>query len=255
MGNQIEKWRNDETALAVERRLMNEALALLGQTEIKHSDRGRAGRLIFGIDLTASREPSLHRARIATAALFETIKTVGAIAVRLVYFRGTAECRASKWYDDPEILSQSMLGLSCESGMTQIARLLHLVLAEKENISAVVYVGDHCEDDSAELVRLAKSLGQRAMPLFIFHECADHDERSLKAKPVFKRMAEASGGQYVEFKPDSGATLREMLTSVAAVSAGGVEGLERLALPKTSEARRLRGRLLLGSGGDPKRMR
>ena len=84
----------------------------------------------------------------------------------------------------------------------------------------------------------------------MFHECSDRDDRSLKAKPLFKRMAEASGGVYVEFKPDSSEILREMLSSVAAFSADGVKGVERLGAPKTPEARKLQGRLLLGSGGD-----
>ena len=230
------------------------ALEKLRQAEVSGISR-RRGRLIFGLDLTGSREKSLQQARIATSAMFDTIKAFGAVAVKLIYFRGTDECRESKWYDDPAILSESMRGLSCETGETQIARLLRCVLSEEEIISGVVFVGDHSEDDPCELLKLAHALGQRSMPLFIFHECADHDERSLQAKPIFKQMAAASNGAYMEFRPDSGATLREMLTSVAAVSAGGVEGLERLALPKTSEARRLRGRLLLGSGGDPKRMR
>jgi hypothetical protein len=122
MSNQMDKWHEDEKALAVERRLMNEALAQLGQAELKYSARRSAARLIFGLDLTGSREPSLRQARIATAAMFDTIKAFSAVAVKLIYYRGTDECRESRWYDDPEILSQSMRKLSCERGGTQIGR-------------------------------------------------------------------------------------------------------------------------------------
>jgi hypothetical protein len=251
MNNLLKQWSDDEKALAIERRLMDEALANLGQVELQCSKQRPVGRLIFGLDLTGSREPSLRHARIATAAMFETIKAIGAVAVKLIYYRGIKECRESKWYDDPEILSQSMRRLSCESGGTQIARLLRLALGEKETVSGVVFVGDHCEDDPGVLFELAQALGRKSVPLFVFHECADHDQWSLEAKPVFRRLAEASGGVYVEFKPDSGAVLKELLSGLAAFSVAGVEGIERMAPPTTSEGRQLRGRLLLGQGGQP----
>jgi hypothetical protein len=242
MNNEIQKCRNAEIALDKERRLMNEALARLGQKELKHG--GGKGRLIFGLDLTGSREHSLKQARIATAAMFDSIKALGAVAVKLVYYRGS-ECRASGWQDDPAVLAQAMRRLSCKTGYTQIARVLRLALDEHEPVCGAVFVGDHCEDDPGELRNLAQALGGKSMPLFVFHECADHDDRSIEAGPVFKRMAELSGGVYVEFKADSGAALREMLSSVGALAAAGVDGVNRLPVPQTPEARELQGRLLL----------
>jgi hypothetical protein len=271
MSNELEKWRKSKNALALggspggmspERQRMNEALARLGSVDVKEERRGtlpvmstKPGRLIVALDLTGSREHSLRQARIATAAMFDTLKAFGAVAVRLIYYRGTDECRSSDWHTDPDILCNAMRRLSCEVGETQIARVLRLTLAEREKVCGVVFVGDHCEDDPGELRELAQNLGQRRMPLFVFHECADHDERSLQAKPVFKRMAEASGGVYVEFKPDSGAVLREMLLNVGVLAAAGVEGVHRVALPQTLEARRLQERLLLLPSGPSKQCR
>jgi hypothetical protein len=241
MSNVPEKWSKEEKALDVERRLMNEALAKLGKVEMKRG----AGRLIFGLDLTSSREASLRHARIATAAMFDTIQAIGAVAVKLVYYRGN-ECRASEWHDDAAVVGRAMLRLSCEAGYTQIARLLRLALKEREKLSGVVFVGDHCEDDHDELLGLARTLGQCSTPLFMFHECTDNDERSLQAKPLFRRMAEVSGGVYVEFKPDSGAVLREVLSSVAAFAAGGADAVKQVGRAATPEARQLQARLLLG---------
>jgi hypothetical protein len=122
MMSALDKWRGDD-ALSIERRLMNEALAKLGETPMRPKARGH-GRLLFGLDLTGSREPSLRNARVATAAMFDALKTIGAIAVKLIYYRGTKECRASDWHDDPLALSRTMQTLGCESGETQIARVL-----------------------------------------------------------------------------------------------------------------------------------
>jgi hypothetical protein len=251
--NAIERTGNNDKAMKAlddEWRLMNAALDRLGQVEAREQSPARhGGRLIFGLDLTGSREASLRHARIATAAMFDTIEAVGAVAVKLVYYRG-AECRAGAWHDDPGVVSKAMLRLSCKSGGTQIRKVLRFALDEEERLSGLVFIGDHCEEDADELAALAQKLGARKVPIFVFHEVADHDARSLDARPVFERMAEFSGGVYTEFKPDSGVILRELLATVAAFSAGGHEGLKQVGQPLTPEARQLRGSLLLLTDGN-----
>jgi hypothetical protein len=255
MSHAISRRTSDERALNAERELLNKALADLDHVERVIAKKRERGRVVFALDLTASRERTLDQARIATAAMFNAIKAVGEVALKFVYYRGTNECKASSWHSDPEALCQSMLRLTCESGRTQIARVLGMVLAEKQRLSAVVFVGDQCEEDSARLETLAKALGEKAIPIFVFHECADDNDRSLSAKPIFKLLARASGGLYLELKADSGAALRETLSTVAAFSAGGVEGLGQMALPASSEVRKLRQSLMLTSGSKSIRRR
>lgn len=242
-------------ALERERRLLDEALQKLRRAEREVATKKPTGRLIFGLDLTGSREHNLAAARVATKAMFAALDGIGTIAVKLIYYRGTDECRASKWHQDPEILCRSMLGLSCEAGRTQIARMLRAALGEEKELGGIIFVGDQCEDSRDELLHLAQELGERNIPLFVFHECADADRRSLNTKPIFKRMAEASHGVYVEFKPDSGTVLRELLSTVAAFSAAGAPALERVATPTTFEARELRKVLALGDGGNGRRLK
>jgi hypothetical protein len=245
----IERTGNNDKAMKAlddEWRLMNAALERLGQVEAREqSPARRGGRLIFGLDLTGSREASLRQARIATAAMFDTIKAIGAVALKLIYYRGSA-CRAGQWHDDPGVVSKAMLQLSCKTGYSQIGKVLRFALDEKQPLSGLVFIGDHCEEGADELAALAQKLGARKIPIFMFHECVDHDTRSLEARPVFESMAEFSGGVYTEFRPDSGVTLRELLATVAVFSAGGHEGLERVGQPLTPEARQLRTQLLLG---------
>jgi hypothetical protein len=61
-------------------------------------------------------------------------------------------------------------------------------------------------------------------------------------------MAKLSAGVYTEFRPDSGAILRELLSTVAAFAAGGSEAVRQVAAPKTPEARQLQASLMLGPG-------
>jgi hypothetical protein len=235
-------------SLDEEWRLMNAALERLGLAKplpAKPLPAKRSGRLIVALDLTSSRAESLRQAQKATAAMFQAIRAIGSVAVKMIYYRGLCECRAGAWHDDAGVVSRSMLELSCKAGETQIARMLRLVLAEKEKVSGVVFVGDHCEEDPDELLDLAETLGKRSLPLFIFHEVVDHDEGALEAGPLFEEMAELSGGVYTEFRPDSGPILRELLSTVAAFSAAGHEGVKQVAQPVTAEARQLRGSLLM----------
>jgi hypothetical protein len=247
MGNRALTPTGNNQALDEQRALMNKALERLGLVRRETSNAQRvmgAGRLIVALDLTGSRAESLKQAQKATAAMFTAIKTVGAVAVKLAYFRG-CECKAGAWQDDAERVTGAMLSLSCVTGNTQIGRVLKLALAEKERLSGVVFVGDHCEESANELLNLAATLGKRSIPLFIFHEVVDYDTRALDVRSLFQQMAKSSGGVYSEFRPDSGAVMRELLSTVAAYSAAGHEGVKKVAQPVTAAARQLQSSLLL----------
>jgi hypothetical protein len=116
-----------------------------------------------------------------------------------------------------------------------------------------VFIGDVVEEKPGELGELAASLGKRHIPLFVFHDYGGRDVEAVeRAGPVFDRLAELSGGAYCPFGAGSAAALRELLSTVAAFSAGGIEAVKQVPQVTTPEARQLRTRLLLGPGGDAK---
>jgi hypothetical protein len=234
---------------AIEKSVVEKALAVVK----KHERLLPPARLIFGLDLTGSREAGLKQARIATAAMFDTIRSIGRVELKLVHYRGTDEFNESQWSGDAAVLRDIMLNLSCQYGSTQIGRLLERVLAEPERIAGVVFIGDHNEEDPYRLMVMAKMLGRKSIPLFIFHEYDRQDRYSFIAQALFLRMAEASGGVYVPFNLKSASALREILAGVAAFSIAGIRGVERLALPVSGEARQLHRnlRLMLGPGVTP----
>ena len=55
-----------------------------------------AGRLIFALDATMSRQPTWDIACKLQGEMFETARALGGLDVQLVYFRGFGECRASR---------------------------------------------------------------------------------------------------------------------------------------------------------------
>src|ERR1051325_8732161 len=105
---------------------------------------GGRGRLISAPDPTASREPSWDRACRIQGEMFEATAALGGLDVKLVYYRGFNECKASRWMTNAADLHRVMRAVSCIGGETQIERVLVHALSEtkKQRVNALVFVGD-----------------------------------------------------------------------------------------------------------------
>src|SRR5262245_61419624 len=135
----------------------------------------RGGRLIFAMDATMSRQPTWDMALALQADMFHAVASIGGLDVQLVYFRGAAECRASKWVSDPDALARLMTRVACAGGYTQIRKILshaHKEAAARA-VDALIYVGDCMEEDVDDLCGRAGELALRRVPVFLFQEGAD----------------------------------------------------------------------------------
>ena len=61
---------------------------------------GAKGRLIFALDATMSRQPTWDMACALQADMFRETAALGSLDIRLVYYRGFNECRATGWISD-----------------------------------------------------------------------------------------------------------------------------------------------------------
>jgi hypothetical protein len=192
-----------------------------------------AGRLIFALDATASRQPTWDRATSMQNDMFIKTRGIGALDIQLVYYRGYCECRASKWINQPEKLLSLMKKVSCEAGRTQINRILKHALSETRSTSvqALVFVGDCVEEDIDVLGDLAGKLRISGLPVFIFQEGFD-----ANASYAFSQIAKISGGAHCRFDHSSAAQLSELLNAVAAYAAGGKKALQALGVHGSKQA-------------------
>jgi hypothetical protein len=177
------------------------------------------------MDATMSRQPTWDMALALQADMFRAVKAVGGLDVQLVYFRGTAECRASKWVTDPDALAALMTKVSCAGGYTQIRKVLSHARGEatKRPVSALVYVGDCMEEEIDDLCGRAGELSLLGVPVFLFQEGAD-----ARAATAFREIARLTKGAYCRFDAGSAEQLRELLSAVAVYAAGGRQALEAL---------------------------
>jgi len=186
---------------------------------------GAKGRLIFALDATMSRQPTWDMACALQADMFREAASIGRLDIRLVYYRGFNECRASGWISDSAKLARLMSKIDCRGGNTQIGRVLAEARREAADsgVRAVVFVGDAMEENIDELCAKAGELGMLKVPVFVFQEGDDK-----VAEQAFREIARLTHGAWCRFDPGAAAQLRDLLRAVAAYAAGGREALLRL---------------------------
>jgi hypothetical protein len=178
------------------------------------------GRLIFAIDATASRQPTWDTAAKLTAQMFDATAAIGGLDIQLVYFRGAAECVASRWLSDARSLTAIMSGVMCRSGETQIGKILIHARKETERkrVAALVLISDACEELPSILYTEARRLGD--VPVFLFQE--GNDEGVGK---IYAEIAGVTGGAVAKLDVGAARRLADLLKAVAAFAAGGVKAL------------------------------
>jgi hypothetical protein len=197
---------------------------------------GPRGRLIFALDATMSRQPLWDTACRLQADMFNEAAAVGGLDVQLIYYRGLAECRASRWVSDARALGGLMEKIDCRGGHTQIGKILAHARRETEarKVQALVFVGDAMEEPIDDLCAAAGSLGLLSVPAFVFQE--GHDP---VAEQAFREIARLSRGAYCRFDTGAAHELAELLRAVAAYAAGGMKALADLKARHSSGAVKL----------------
>src|SRR5437762_13477848 len=197
---------------------------------------GARARLVFALDATMSRQPTWDMACALQADMFREAAALGSLDIRLVYYRGFNECRATGWISDSARLATLMSKIDCRGGDTQIGKVLSEVRREAvaSGVRAVVFVGDAMEENVDELCAKAGELGMLKVPVFLFQEGDD-----AVAEKAFREIARLTGGAWCRFDPGAAAQLRELLRAAAAYAAGGREALKRLSSSGSGAAKLL----------------
>ncbi len=220
---------------AVERSSADEIARFIDRARTE-ARRTAGGRLIFGLDATASRQPTWDRARDLQAAMFDEAGRIGDLEVQLVYFRGLDECRASRWLADSRTLHDLMGRISCRAGATALGRVLSHAASEaaERPIAALAFVGDAMEEEPGQLYDLAGRLALVGVTCFMFQE-----GRDPQVATVFGEIARLTGGAHVPFDAAAAGRLGDLLRAVAAYATGGRAALEALADRRDGEGARL----------------
>jgi len=207
---------------------------------------GKRGRLLFGLDATASRQPTWDRASQIQAEMFSETAALGGLEVQLAFYRGFGEFKVSPWLAESSTLLRLMTSVFCLAGQTQIGKILRHAINEtkKQRINALVFVGDCVEEDVDKLGTLAGELGLLGVPAFMFHEGQDP-----VAAFAFQQVARLTNGAYCRFDSTSAHVLRDLLNAVAVFAAGGRPALEDLAKRRGGEVLKIAHQVAKPSSG------
>jgi hypothetical protein len=197
---------------------------------------GQRGRLIFALDATMSRQPMWDTACRLQGDMFNETAAIGGLDVQLLYYRGLAECRASRWVSDARQLGGLMEKIDCRGGHTQIGKILAHAKRENEakKVQALVFVGDAMEEKLDDICHAAGQLGLLGVPAFMFQEGDDPI-----AEQAFREVARLTRGAYCRFDPGAAHQLGELLRAVAAYAAGGMRALADLSARRDAGAIKL----------------
>src|SRR6201994_41352 len=176
---------------------------------------GARGRLVFALDATMSRQPTWDMACALQGDMFREAASLGSLDIRLVYYRGLDECRATSWISDSAKLAELMGKIDCRGGNTQIGKVLSEARREAvaSGVRAMVFVGDAMEESVDDLCVKAGELGLLKVPVFMFQEGQD-----APAEQAFREIARLTGGAWSRFDPGAAAQLRELLRAAAAAA-------------------------------------
>jgi hypothetical protein len=192
----------------------------------------QTGRIIFAMDATASRSHVWDTVSKIQKDMFSAIDRLGELEIKLMYFRGDGECKASPWLKDEGNLLRLLDKVTCMAGPTQILRVLDHASSEhdKSDVHALIFIGDSCEEEFSGIETKAEILGMKKLPLFVFHDQNGADTalyaRNSDTHKIFKYMAEASNGAYVGLDSRSSKVLSHLLQAVAIYATGGRKALD-----------------------------
>lgn len=197
---------------------------------------GVRGRLLFGMDATASRGPTWDAACQIQGDMFAETASLGGLDVQLAFYRGFNEFRATPWVSSSADLIPYMTRVRCLGGHTQLERLLRYATREngKAKINALVFVGDCLEEEVDDVCAAAGELGLMGVPCFMFHEGMDR-----RAADAFRQIAKLTNGAFCRFDAASGRQLKDLLSAVAVFAAGGRPALTDYGKRKGGEILRI----------------
>jgi hypothetical protein len=171
--------------------------------------------LIFGLDATASRQPTWDMASKLQGDMFAA---TSGLDVQLTYYRGCDECVALRWLSNPHELAGIMSTVLCKAGPTQIRRVLEHARKEnaREKVNALVIVSDACEEQPGSLYDAARALGD--VPVFLFQEGSVEGVTA-----IYREITLLTKGALASFDAGAAGRLADLLKAVATFAAGGVK--------------------------------
>jgi hypothetical protein len=192
-----------------------------------------AGRLAFVIDNTASRFLMWRKVQEIQRRMVHETRQFGRLSLRVIHFGGNeVSAYPEMWTESADEIAAYMDGISCCVGGTMIVPAIDRLLNSEPLPSAIVLIGDSCEESFEQVRACARNLGRQSIPVFSFFDTVGwptswrdglmHQPTDTQAEGLWI-LARESGGAFALFgdKLD----LSSLMIGTAAYVAGGAPAL------------------------------
>ena len=189
-----------------------------------HINERHTGRIILALDATFGSEGIWDLVRQNQPAMFLSGGQKTELSLQLAYYRGTDECRFSKWISNPQAMHHALGQIECEGHTTQLSRLLSHAAKEhgKKRVSAFIFIGDRIEEDLDTLAGQASELAKQGFRAFMLQDGFDEN-----AHEAFQKIADVTNGICQQFDRRNPKILEEALPTSAIFATSGIRGLSQ----------------------------
>jgi hypothetical protein len=182
-----------------------------------------SGNIGFLFDATASRSDVWCEAQDIISNMFRSIGSGTGISMRMVEYGSQGDIVDHAWQNNVDSMCESIKNVECRGGITQINECLNKFVSDHAGRlpSAIIFVGDHYEEDESELEASINLMKDNNIKVFTFLDSEDSG-----AESVFRRLAEQTGGKFAKFGKEM--PLKDLCEAVALLATGGSAALARL---------------------------
>lgn len=202
--------------------------------------RGRDGALMaFVIDATASREANWAASSKAQAQMFNKAAGMGGLGLSVICHRDNGVEYLGTFSNGGQAAT-AMEDFSCVAGKTRLGKALDRALKLEKTPSAVIMVGDSCEDCEVDnhrhLFATATELLRRGIKVYAVHDPhSDQDPRH--GAEIYKKIAEMTNGSFMTI--DNPKDFADVCEAIAVLEVGGLKKFQEMLAQGSSAAKKL----------------
>jgi hypothetical protein len=179
----------------------------------------KRGRLLLGVDATASRDRAWNVSIKVTDTLFQAVP--GRLDVGLAVHGGSRVHTYTRYFPNADKLRDRAAGIRCEAGYTRWLEIFSRATQETPVPEVIIAIADCFEESKSHASRLADKLKAQGTRVIFLQDGCDGE-----AADVFANIAARTGGAVLPFDASAVDKLRELLGAVAVLAVEGEKVLE-----------------------------
>lgn len=195
--------------------------------------------MVFVIDATASREANWRDSQKAQAQMFNKAAGMGDMNLSVICHRNDDVEYLGTFANGAEAGSR-MRDVSCIRGLTRLGKALSRALKIEKTPSAIIMVGDSCEDcqqdNHRQLFETAAELLRRGIKVYAVHD-PHSGQNPRHGAEIYRKIADMTNGSFMTI--DNPKDFADMCEAITVLEVGGLKKFQEMLAQGNSAAKKL----------------